>query len=130
MKTTVRIKFDANVLCDRAGFSYVDHPFVGGVSCYAASAASARKQLTVILTRELNEVLQLKHNWRSRIIGTHAGDVFTIKFGAGGWEYQISGPGLEHSASVLGFESFDDTYKHAVKHIDDAFGGVAWENSL
>lgn len=125
-QATITLPFTLRMVDDETGFTYFDHDHVHE-SGYFGSMAQAKRKLRAQLRDVVNEALRTVENYRTQLLATNDGHVFTVRYRYSHWGYSISGSDRGHSSSVAGRDSFDEALADARRHIDDAFGGVAWE---
>ncbi len=128
MDATINIPFAVKLETDSNYYGYVDHPNI--TSSTYAKASKAKEVLRKCITEQVEDALLTVKNYQARAIGTVEGSVFIIRYHYS-WSYSIVGPGRTHGGSCLvGVNTFDATLAAAYKHINDSFGGIAWECSL
>ena len=81
------------------------------------------KVLDILRAEELRE-----RHWGRRLIVTKEGSVFLVEY-RNGWQYSITRAGSQHASSCLlgGETTLEETMSYARRHVESAFGGVAFE---
>lgn len=126
MTKTITVPFEAEVMADENGFSFV--PEASEVSCYAANEAQASKKLRTLLIGEVRDAMEQRKNYQVRVIGCVDGHVLIVQFRHCNWFYSICGEGYTTTGSVHSQANLEDTVLAARKHAEIAYGGVAWVN--
>ena len=128
IETTINIPFAVKLEMDSNGFAYVEHD---GISAQTYGTASKAKSfLRERITEQIEDGLKTLKCYQTRALGTIEGSVFIVRYHVGSWQYSIVGPGRTYGGSCHGPQTFDETLASAKKHIEQAFGGIAWECSL
>lgn len=126
-ETEIRIPFRCRLMVDEAGFSYALD--VEGTGFHAGSIGQAKKRLREMIEKNIKHALDaqaLDHTLRT-MYGTKDGSVFLVEYRYGVWGYSIWGPDRKGHSSTSGWMERKEAEERAERHIESAFGGVAWK---
>ncbi|MFG0317421.1 MAG: hypothetical protein ACF8XB_09120 [Planctomycetota bacterium JB042] len=105
--------------------SVVDEKGEDVASVLDYSFAKAKRRLVAEVVEALRTAKERDRNHQKAMIATEEGTVVSIGFDAG-WHYRFWRDGGSGSV-CCGFSSFDEARRAAVRHVEDAFGGIKWK---